>query len=342
MSRKSVKRAAKETLGYGEEVIGHKVEILFQTGDGSYQFYLGKVTRRRTNELWDPSTGSFVISSEHFIVFDDGDRLWFNLAVEEKQNRLRWVHTRPARKKQSRVVQEPAEETTATTATQEAMETSHDEDEASMAYQSEPNGTVPNHAADKGNSRLTMGVEASRGATKGENLSPDAELHVNKEESVAVNASREDMVDEGASSSDQEESGEEQGDASSASSSQEEIDTVQVEEEDEKEEGGDDGGGEELSRSPLDTQKAADASVDARDCDSFPRDANDEEDDSKPDNATDAGTIGVEPEGKVNDESGPAKAGEVVDGDSVPHSIAWVTSSGRAVTEDHSRGCVLM
>ena len=73
---------------YGEEVIGHGVEIYFLDSDQrNGNFYQGKVIYvQRGVEDIDPEEATSY--NEHFVVFEDGDSRWFNLKEQEEQNEL--------------------------------------------------------------------------------------------------------------------------------------------------------------------------------------------------------------------------------------------------------------
>lgn len=76
---------------YRDQVIGDRVEILFDVGDGSRCFYPGQI-RKAMISLDDNDE----VDIQHFVQFDDGDTHWFRLADEEKEGRLQWLKPQPA------------------------------------------------------------------------------------------------------------------------------------------------------------------------------------------------------------------------------------------------------
>ena len=76
----------KRFIQYKDEVLGKRVEILFHVNVGQPAFFVGTIERVSIERI--KTDGSLKI--EHFIEFDDGDELLFNLNHEENEFQLRW------------------------------------------------------------------------------------------------------------------------------------------------------------------------------------------------------------------------------------------------------------
>ena len=74
-----------DPITYKEKVLGKRVEIVFEDDHGREEFYPGTIRKLRM-ELEEDET----LFIEHYVEFDDGDNRWFDLRIEEQQDRLRW------------------------------------------------------------------------------------------------------------------------------------------------------------------------------------------------------------------------------------------------------------
>lgn len=98
--------------------IGKPVWVLFQHGR-KRQFFRGEITEINMKKVDDDSKdGISTVDIAHFVVFDDGEKYWYNLAEKEDAGQLVWQE--PAGKsllKNKRVVQnnmmKPQEKTSA-------------------------------------------------------------------------------------------------------------------------------------------------------------------------------------------------------------------------------------
>lgn len=80
---------ADDDAPYRDEVLGRTVRIQFQNGDGSRKFYSGVITEVRI-ALLDKTYVEMGVAIRHYVEFEDGDQLWFDLVQEEVEGRLRW------------------------------------------------------------------------------------------------------------------------------------------------------------------------------------------------------------------------------------------------------------
>jgi len=67
---------------YKDEVLGSRCELAFDAG----AFYAGTI-RKVTMELNSDGT----VTSKHYVVFDDGEKKWIDLSLEEADGELRWL-----------------------------------------------------------------------------------------------------------------------------------------------------------------------------------------------------------------------------------------------------------
>jgi hypothetical protein len=80
---------------YKEEVMGRRCSVAFQTdGHRDLQFYAGRITKYRCEMelIVDDDQGVIINTYEHHISFEDGDEVWFDLAMERDSGRLKWLH----------------------------------------------------------------------------------------------------------------------------------------------------------------------------------------------------------------------------------------------------------
>lgn len=87
---------------YGEQVndmlvalsnIGKPVWVLFQHGNSNkYEFFRGEITEINMKKILgeEDTTGISFVDIQHFVVFDDGDKDWYNLAEKEDAGQLMW------------------------------------------------------------------------------------------------------------------------------------------------------------------------------------------------------------------------------------------------------------
>jgi len=88
---------------YREEVLGRHCSILFEREDTqTIEPYPGRVTKYKAI-LKDNGD----ITGKHYIVFEDGDKLWRNLEIEAQEGRLKWLHRGLARPEESAPRSEP-------------------------------------------------------------------------------------------------------------------------------------------------------------------------------------------------------------------------------------------
>ena len=72
---------------YKEEVLGRHVVIhFFDEEDKKVKPYLGQIQQMNVTLQDDLS-----LKYEHYVLFDDGDKIWFDLVEEEEEDRLSWV-----------------------------------------------------------------------------------------------------------------------------------------------------------------------------------------------------------------------------------------------------------
>lgn len=75
--------------GYTQDVLGRHVVIEFAVDNkGNAKPYLGRVCEMKAGVLGDGS-----IETLHLVVFNDGDKIWFDLEEQEKLNSLTWVNS---------------------------------------------------------------------------------------------------------------------------------------------------------------------------------------------------------------------------------------------------------
>ena len=84
-TEEEVKLEMPQERSYNDEVIGKRVEIMFDLGDGNKSFFPGVV--RKATVCSEDNERHY----EHFVKFDDGDKCWFDLAGEEACGRLKWL-----------------------------------------------------------------------------------------------------------------------------------------------------------------------------------------------------------------------------------------------------------
>ena len=70
-------------MAFKEEILGRRVEVEF---DDAGEFYAGTICKVQLELQLDET-----ITSKHFIVFDDGDRKWLDVAAEEKAGQLKFI-----------------------------------------------------------------------------------------------------------------------------------------------------------------------------------------------------------------------------------------------------------
>ena len=81
-------RAQASQAVYKDEVLGRYVAIQFQLEDGRIRPFVGKIAKVQIS-LQDDGTREH----EHYVVFDDGDELWYDLTDQESLQRLTWIAT---------------------------------------------------------------------------------------------------------------------------------------------------------------------------------------------------------------------------------------------------------
>lgn len=108
MSKKRTRALVKQEIpdeepaaapAYKEEVLGQKLEIMFENDKHQTSFYSGIVdtVQMKLDDRNGGSGGGIQVS--HFIKFDGGDERWFDLGGEEREGRLRWLEKKPAKVK---------------------------------------------------------------------------------------------------------------------------------------------------------------------------------------------------------------------------------------------------
>ena len=78
-------RLAPHTRIYKESVLGQLVEILFDGSATNGRWYSGQITKYKV-ELSKTGEREYT----HYVVFADGDKIWYDLAEEEANGELRW------------------------------------------------------------------------------------------------------------------------------------------------------------------------------------------------------------------------------------------------------------
>jgi len=77
------------TTVYKEEVIGRRVEVEFHCPNEPDQYFPGTIRKM----LVEQETDGGSISIKHFVVFDDGDEEWYDLAKDLQIGVMRWCDT---------------------------------------------------------------------------------------------------------------------------------------------------------------------------------------------------------------------------------------------------------
>jgi hypothetical protein len=75
-----------------DEVLGKRVEIEFEidAAQSLYEFYPGTV-HKVLSEFKEHIDGTYMSLTKHYVLFDDGEKKWFDLAVEAAAGRMRWL-----------------------------------------------------------------------------------------------------------------------------------------------------------------------------------------------------------------------------------------------------------
>ena len=74
---------------YREEVLGKPVEILFEVDEGKRKEFFSGTIQQMNCALQDDK--KFVVT--HYVVFEDGEELWFDLSEQEEMGHLKWPTT---------------------------------------------------------------------------------------------------------------------------------------------------------------------------------------------------------------------------------------------------------
>ena len=90
----------KKPILYTQEVLGRHVVLEFAVGrDGDTRPYLGRIREMKAVLL-----DNGCVETEHLVVFDDGDQVWFDLAEQDRLNSLTWINRSVLSKPPSKLV----------------------------------------------------------------------------------------------------------------------------------------------------------------------------------------------------------------------------------------------
>ena len=72
----------------GKELLDKQVEILFEEDDGTKNFFQGTIKKVEFSSKSKPKPNTVV--TRYFVVFEDGDKKWFNFDELEKRKEIKW------------------------------------------------------------------------------------------------------------------------------------------------------------------------------------------------------------------------------------------------------------
>jgi len=83
---------------YGEDVVGKRCSVMFQVDKNRLEPYTGKITKfeatledEEASSAASDNNAEETIVRRHYMVFDDGDEMWFDLESEKQNGRLKWL-----------------------------------------------------------------------------------------------------------------------------------------------------------------------------------------------------------------------------------------------------------
>jgi len=77
---------------YGIEVLGKRCSIMFELPSNRVESFTGRITEFKATLVVSADAGANQdMIRRHYVTFDDGDEVWFDLESEKQQGRLKWL-----------------------------------------------------------------------------------------------------------------------------------------------------------------------------------------------------------------------------------------------------------